>query len=193
MSAQTQTRMKTSSLSVVVVVVLTIAALIFGWLVKTSTENRSRLYEKDGVSAQIPEGWLVKDGIADLKFTATNMLAPDMRYTVRLMEAGGLSLADVARLNSNQAVLAQTAFRVLDEMEVQRSGRAGTAYKVTTASVNAENPGLPQVVQGLDYYFDVDGRVLIVSFRSAADEFIARLAQFERFLDSIQVSSGGQP
>ncbi len=193
MSATPRTTMKTSSLSVILVTLLTLVALGLGWLVKDGAENRSRAYEKDSVSAQVPEGWLVKDGIADLKFTATNLLAPDVRYTVRLMtNTGGLGLADIARLNDNQAALSQTAFRVLDESEVQRRGWEGVAYKVTTAAVDPETPGLPQVVKGLDYYFNVDGGILIVSFRSAADAFDARLAQFERFLDSIQVKSGGQ-
>src|SRR3972149_6132901 len=44
------------------VIVLTLVALLGGWLIKNSVENRSVLFESSGISAQTPQGWL-KSGI----------------------------------------------------------------------------------------------------------------------------------
>ena len=47
------------------VVAITLLALLAGWGVKASIETRTRLIERDNVSAAIPDGWSVQDGIGD--------------------------------------------------------------------------------------------------------------------------------
>jgi hypothetical protein len=176
--------------SAIAVVLTTIVALILGVLVKTSVVGQLQQIKSKGVSARVPAGWLVEDGVGDLIFVSRDPFAPDVHYAVSLLSNdGNRPLADVAAERSTMIGKGLDGFRVLEETSVIRSGREG--YKILYAFVSLDHPGLPLVVQGLDYYFITDGKVLVVSLKADVQVYEEAMPRFELFLDSVSYNPGG--
>ena len=47
----------------ITVVVVTVIALLAGWMIKSSVENRSVPFNSGAVSAALPAGWLQSEGM----------------------------------------------------------------------------------------------------------------------------------
>jgi hypothetical protein len=180
-------------LSMVLAIVLTIAALLLGWLLMSITTNRTTQVSRQGISAMAPEGWMVGYGIQDeeMLFWTGDQLAPDHRYTVSKLPfmTGGVLTDSVVvhnldrgqNLNGYQ-VVAQAPTRVHDQ----------DAYRVDFAYIKPGGPGnLPKVIQGVDYYLLYGDQVLIVSLEDNVNSFAQSLPLFEDFLNTVRLSAGG--
>jgi hypothetical protein len=183
--ARRRTREQLSTLGVVIV---TSVALLLGWGVRTTLENRTRLITRDNVSAAVPDRWLVQDGTGDLILTTWDPLSPEVRYNISLVSATGSTLAEIAAVRGRSRVQLLNSFSVTEETPVERGGQEG--YKVTFIYVSSDTGG-PTIVKGVEYYFTQQEHVLVISLESGADGFDAALAPFQRFLDSVSVTEGG--
>lgn len=170
--------MQKSNTSIWYVFGLTAIALILGWGMKTAAEGRTRELAEGGVTASLPDQWLVESasagplsGTADPHkvFTAWNPLDPGTRYSVSLLPPGGeADLATTASVRNLQQAQGLTAFRILDQTPVSLKGRDG--YRVTFAYVDAsDNGAVPVVYQGLDYYFQDGDQVIVVTLETSHD------------------------
>lgn len=175
-------------LSTLGVVIVTSVALLVGWGVKTSLENRTRLITRDNVSAAVPDRWLVQDGIGDLILTTWDPLSPEVRYNISLVSDTDSTLAEIAAVRSNSRAQVLNSYSVTEETPIERGGQEG--YKVTFVYVSLETGG-PTIVKGVEYYFTQQEHVLVISLESDADGFDTALAPFQRFLDSVSVTEGG--
>ncbi len=187
MAASTK-RFSKDQVSVFAVILVTFLALALGWGVKTSTENRSRSVEYDGISASIPMGWLVQDGVGDVAFTARDPMTGE-RYIINFLETDGDSFSFLAAQRAQSRLLFAETFRILDETPVTVRGVDG--YKVTYAYVDDPGEGgLPTVIKGVEYYFQEAGGVVVISFEVPVTAFDDAFEQFARFRDSVSVSEG---
>jgi hypothetical protein len=170
--------------SVLAVTVLTFLALLLGAILKSSVENRSQRIERKGVTASVPANWVVEDGAGDLIFASWDPFVPDVRYTVYLTPNQGKHLLTDVSLERNLALgKALEGFKVLEETPIIRRGREG--YKVTYAFIDTNQPGMPIVLQGVDYYFPADNSTLVVSLQAHDRDYDEALLRFEAFLDSV--------
>lgn len=170
--------------SVLAVTVLTFLALLLGAILKSSVENRSQRIERKGVTASVPANWVVEDGAGDFIFASWDPFAPNIRYSVFLTpNQGNRPLTDVS-LERNLALgKALEGFKILEETPVIRRGREG--YKVTYAFIDTNQPGMPIVLQGVDYYFPADNNTLVISLQANDRDYDEALQRFEAFLDSV--------
>lgn len=178
-------------LSALIVGIVTLVALFLGGILKSSVENRSQLVERKGISASLPTSWVVEEGAGNLVFVSWDPFVPDVRYSISLETSGGAqSLAESAAQRS--AILGKVleSFRVLDETPIIRRGREG--YKVTYAFIDTNEPGLPVVLQGVDYYFPIEGGAIIISLQAHERQYDEALLRFESFLDSVSYKPGGE-
>ena len=160
----------------VIVVAVVVAALFLGWKVKAAAENRTALYEAEGLKLRYPAGWVraevkppsllqVEDHMA--KGFATQLVAqrrPLPGALAKPLAAAQQSLAlERGRL--------WNAYRELGvEEAVSVAGHMGMhvtfAYVETHPDPFLEN--LPMVVRGEDYIFAQEGEAYI--FTLAASE-----------------------
>lgn len=171
------------------VILITILALLVGARVKSSFERQSRYVEFGGISADVPNGWLVQGGVGDLVFSARE-LSGDQKYFVRLISSSPDDDFERTASILNQARgLTLDFFRILEETPVAVNGREG--YRVTYAYVNeGDTNTTPTVVKGIDYYFTQGENVIIISFTAPIDSFEEGLSSFYQFRDSVSGNSG---
>ena len=181
--------LRNDQLSVLAVGIVTLAALILGAFLKSSVENRSQHIERKGITASVPANWVVENGVGDLIIVSWDPFVPDVRYTVSLeSNDGDHPLAEVAVQRNTVLGKVWEAFRILDETPIIRRGREG--YKVTYAFIDTNVPGLPVVLQGVDYYFPAEGKAMIISLQAHERDFDGALVRFESFLDSVTYKPG---
>jgi hypothetical protein len=173
------------------VVIVTILALLAGWLYMGSVESRSLPFDANGLRAAVPAGWIQSEpaGNVLLQTQARASIGFQTTYMIskQLMTAdGGMNEAvSLLTLKNGQEL---TAYRVLDQRKVSVSGR--DAYEITYAYVEADpnvtHAGLPVVVLGADYIFFNSEGAVIVTYRASEAEYEGGLTRFHRFLSSIQ-------
>lgn len=170
--------------SLLAVTALTIFALLLGAILKTSVENRSQQIERKGVIASVPANWVVEDGAGDLIFVSWDPFVSDVCYTVFLIpNQSNRSLAEISLERILAIGKTLDSFKVLEETPIIRRGREG--YKVTYAFIDTNQPGLPLVLQGVDYYFPADDNALVISLQAHERDYDEALVRFESFLDSV--------
>ncbi len=184
-------------LSTTLVILVTIAALALGALVMSSARNRTRRIEHQGILAQVPAGWPVSrtsqssgmirsDPIEHgLIFSASDPLDPHLKYSVhRLPAASDMSMETVASARDLRRGRDLNLYRVTGATPVAVADREG--YRVSFAYVKPGSPGdVPTVVNGLDYYFENQTDVLLVSLEAEKGGLQDALPRFLNFVRSV--------
>lgn len=184
-----------SNSSVWLVIALAAVALIAGWGLKSFTEGRTRAVSSGGVTASLPDRWLVDaasagplGGSSDPThvFTSWDPLDPSTRYSVSLLPAGDdTDLASFATLRNLQRAQTLSSYRVLEQTPVTLKGRDG--YKVTFAFVDSSAMNqAPTVFQGVDYYFGEGGQVLVATLETSHD-FDSVVTRFQDFAAGVHL------
>ncbi|MBK8900367.1 MAG: hypothetical protein IPM53_04225 [Anaerolineaceae bacterium] len=173
--------------SAVLTILLLLVALLLGWWVKTAVQNATRTLDLAGFTADVPEGWLVQEGVGDLAFLARNPLALDELYRVSLVPATG-ELDAVAENRILARARLDNTYRLLTAEPIVFAGQDG--YKVSFARVDLDSPGLPHVVEGLDYYFVQADEVMVLSLEAHSEHFAGALPAFQQFVQSVTYHPG---
>jgi len=63
-------------------------------------------------------------------------------------------------------------------------------YKVSFARVDLDSPGVPHVIEGLDYYFVQADEVMVLSLEAHSEHFAGALPAFQQFAQSVTYLSG---
>ena len=185
--------------SALLVILMALIALGLGWGVKTAVTNQTRPFAKNGISAQVPAGWLAQEGTGELLLVARNPAAMSQRYRIQLLDgdADKSSVADLSALayqrNQNRTRLEPT-FTVLGETAIVADGRDG--YKVSYAWISSQAGQMPRgqmpaIIEGVDYYFPVENGVMVISLEADQTDFADAFSQFQRFRASVTYEAGG--
>ena len=173
--------------SALITTLLVLVALLLGWWVKTAVQNATRTIEMSGYTAAVPDGWLVQEGAGDLIFIARNPQALDELYRLSQLPAAA-DLAVVAENRNLARVRLDDTYRVLEASPVVFAGQ--DAYKVSFARADVDSPGLPNVIEGVDYYFALDDQVMVLSLEANSETFAAALPRFQKFVQSVSYNGG---
>ena len=188
-SSQSVRHLTHDRLSALAVGIATLVALLLGAVLKSSAENRSQHIERKGITASVPANWVIRESAGNLIFVSWDPFVPDVRYAVSLeTNDGNRPLVEVATERNTILGKVLESFRILDETPIIRRNREG--FKVTYAFVDTKVEGLPLVLQGVDYYFPVDGKALIISLQAHERDYDEALLRFESFLDSVSYNPG---
>jgi hypothetical protein len=198
-----QTRRQASTFTTAV----TIIALLLGWGLKTYVEGRTRPVKVEGISAQIPAGWVIResdpaaptsddpfqlahpDSAQDpnLVFTAWNPLHPEKHYSVSLYPGGEeTTLPSTAAVRTLNRGMNLKLYRVIEETPILVNGRDG--YKVSFAYVDPGSAGeIPVVIQGIDYYFAQGNQTLIITLEVDNGNPDDHLPAFLKFSETVDI------
>ena len=177
--------------SEIAVALLTLVALLAGWLTMNRVQSRALPFQADGVSAAVPSGWIQSEPGGDVILQARERASSGFQtnYTItrQLTSADG-GQNEAVSLLTLQYGQELTAFRVLGQQAVSVGGREAleVVYAYVESDPNVSHAGLPVVVRGADYIFLTDQGAIIVSYRASEAEYEGGLSAFRRFLNSIQ-------
>jgi hypothetical protein len=172
------------------VIVVTLVAVLLGWLLMSSVQSRSVPFDNGGVKGQMPAGWvtdLAEAGVV-LHTTALGGSGFGTTYQLEVVPvAGDTSPANVASLYSLNRAKDLMSVRILDQQDVTVNGQNG--YKVTYAFVDADSDltraNVPVVVRGADYFFVAGDHAVVATYRANEDNYEADFGRFRRFLESL--------
>jgi hypothetical protein len=173
------------------VVLLTVVALLAGWLLKTSVENRSQAFSSGNITAQIPAGWLQLAPRDNQVLHITDRTSQGFGMTYMIQEEAVPvdsqpgQIAGLWTMNSGSNL---TAYRVLDQQEVLVQGQKATEidYVYVESGANLIRAVIPVVVKGQDFIFVSGSQAVIVTYRAELSAFDAGLGRFYRFLVSVR-------
>jgi hypothetical protein len=173
------------------VIVITMVALLAGWLFKNSVESRSVPVTVSGISAQTPQGWLLNSAKGNEILHVTDPLSSGFgtTYTIENIPiAPDATMDQVVSLLILDRGQALTAFRLLEQKKVTVSGR--TAYEISYVYVES-NPDLthndiPNIVRGLDYIFLNGDHAIVAAYWADENAFNSDLGRFHQFLGSLK-------
>ena len=173
------------------VVLLTLVALLAGWLLKTGVENRSQAFKNGNITAQTPAGWLSVNPGGNEVLHVTDRTSSGFGTTYLIqMEAfpADAQPGQVAGMVSLEHGGSLTGYRVLKQQDVLVQGRKAVQidYVYVESAANMLHAVIPVVVHGLDYVFVSGGKAVIVTYRADQSVFDADMARFTRFLVSVQ-------
>lgn len=173
--------------SAVLMIILLLLSLWLGWQVKTAVQNATRTVERSGFTAAIPNGWLLQEGTGDLLFVARNPQELNQLYRVSQVSAEGEIEAIAANRNLERTRLDKT-YRILEASPIVFAGQ--DVYKVSFARADVASPGMPHIVEGVDYYLPFGDQIAILSLESKAETFAEALPYFQSFVQSVTYQGG---
>ena len=173
--------------SAIFTIILLLVCLLLGWWAKTAVQNATRQVEYGGYSAAVPDGWLVQEGTGELIFIVRNPQSLDQLYRVTKLPAA-TDLAALAESRGLARARLDETYRVLEASPIVFGGQ--DAYKVSFARVDVAAPGLPGVIEGVDYYFVQNDQVTILSLESHSDTLTDALPTFQKFVQSVSYNAG---
>jgi hypothetical protein len=175
----------------ITVPLLTVVALLLGWGLKTAVEARSVPFEADGLTAQVPAGWLRMTGGETEQLRVTDPASTGFGTTYLIESrpvAAGTTAAQFTSLLTLQRGQTLTGYRVLDQQPVEVNGHAG--YKLTFAYVESDpdltHTELPHVVRGVEFIFIAGDHAVLIAYRADEDNYTADYARFRQFLNSVR-------
>ena len=190
-SLSSKTTSTTTRLADWAVIILTLAALVAGWFIKSGVENRSVAFSGAGISAQIPVGWLTTGAQGNEVLHASDPLASGFGTTYSLenipiaADATSDQVASMLTLERGQAL---SDFRVLGQQQVTVFGRAAfeISYVYVESNPNLTHNAIPHVVLGSDYIFLNGNHAIVASYRADEKDYSSNLGRFQRFLGSLK-------
>lgn len=172
------------------VIVVTLVAVLLGWLLMSNVQSRAVPFEAGGVTGQMPAGWVTDLAEAGVILHTTELGGSGFSTAYQLEVipvASDASPADVASFYSIDRAQNLSTVRVLDQQDVTVNGQNG--YKVTYAFVDADSDltraDVPVVVRGVDYFFVAGDHAVVVTYQADEDNYEADFGRFRRFLESL--------
>lgn len=179
--------------SVLGVCLLTVAALILGWVLMSGVTGRTVQVSQSGVSASVPAGWKVTYGLQgeEVLFWTADQLDPTHRYTATMMPAvPGGNIKDVAFVRILDRGQNINNYQVISQEIGKINGLDG--YKVYYAYIQSGSTGmLPKVIQGVDFYLPQGEKVLIITLEDESSAFNRSLNAFQNFVETVRYTAGG--
>jgi hypothetical protein len=173
------------------VIVITVAAVLVGWLIKNSVQNRSIPFASSGISAKTPEGWLPTKAQGNEILHVTDPLASGFgtTYTIQnIPVAKDATVEQVVSMLTLQRGQSLNSFRVLEQQPVTISGRSAyeIGYVYVESNPNLTHNEIPNIVKGLDYIFLNGDHTVVATYWADEKEYTSDLGRFLQFLSSLK-------
>jgi hypothetical protein len=172
------------------VIVVTLVAVLLGWLLMSNVQSRAVPFDAGGVKGQMPAGWVTDQADTGVVLHTAELGGSGFStaYQLEVVPIGiDVNPTDVASLYSINRAQNLNTVRVLDQQDVSVNGQNG--YKVTYAFVDANSDltraDVPVVVRGVDYFFVAGDHAVVVTYQAGEDNYEADFGRFRRFLESL--------
>jgi hypothetical protein len=123
-------------------------------------------------------------------FSGSDPFDPTLTYAVNLLPVSkDMKVSDLVVTRNLERGQNLSTYRVLDQEPVVVNGK--NAYSVHFAYVLAgSNSQLPQVIEGLDYYFFTQPKSMVVTLEEETSSFKEAQTRFTTFLQKVSMSGG---
>jgi hypothetical protein len=172
-------------------IIVTIVAVLAGWLIKNSVQNRSIPFANSGISARIPEGWLATKTQGNEILHVTDPLSSGFgtTYTIEnIPVATDATVDQVVSMLTLQRGQSMNSYRVLEQQAVTVSGQAAyeIGYVYVESNPNLTHNQIPNIVQGMDYIFLNGDHAIVATYWADANKYTSDLERFQSFLSSLK-------
>jgi hypothetical protein len=173
------------------VILVTLIAILAGWLIKNGVQNRSVSFTSSGVTAQVPAGWLITKTQGNDILHVTDPLSTGFGTTYTIETIPVATDATVDQVVSNltlQRGQSMNSFRLLEQQSVTIAGRAAyeISYVYVESNPNLTHNDIPNIVQGLDYVFLNGDHAFVATYWADENEYSSDLGRFQQFLSSLK-------
>lgn len=173
--------------SVLAVIALTVLSIGLGLVLRSTVQDQSRRIEQDGLSVEIPAGWIVAAKAGDAVLSVHDPLDPDLRYVVERYDPDGLAVDDAARARLNGQTALLEGFGLVEDGAGTVGGVATERLRYTfTDSTSAP----PTVVEAVEDHFASGEQIVVVRLEAPQAGFDAALGRYERFREQVAASLG---
>jgi len=172
-----------------------VAALLLGWVLKVSAENKTLSYNNEGVTVHYPDGWLLDEKagyIVKVSDPSSGLFRTTYIVQMEAIDASTAETTALTNLLNNvslsraQAVTAYKLFQV-NQVQVRGKSAAKATYVYVEEKPNPFRETVPVVVEGVDYAFVEGGKAYIFTLLAAEPNFAAAEKQFMSFLNSAEI------
>ncbi|MFN8631698.1 MAG: hypothetical protein U0838_15690 [Chloroflexota bacterium] len=172
--------------SVLLVVALAVIgiALTLGLRAAVSTSTTS--VTAGGVTASVPGSWRLAVGTGGVAFVASNPNDLDQRYLVRVVDAQGAQLRDVAARESAAKASLKASLVLLETRDIMVGSTAGVSVQYAFVSTTG---GDPVLIKGEDIYLVSGAQVIDLAYEAPSDVYDAGVDAFHSLVASAKVAS----
>ena len=173
--------------SVLAVIALTVVSIGLGLVLRSTVVDESRRIDQDGLSVDIPAGWIVAAKAGDALLSVRDPLDPDLRYVVERYDPAGLAVDDAARARLADQVALLEGYGLVED-------GAGTIGSVATHRIRYTftdaRSSPPTVVEAVEDHFAAGPQVVVVRLEAPQAGFDAAVGRYERFREQVAASLG---
>jgi hypothetical protein len=187
------------TISALLVLALTLAALLAGLLLRDSVESRTKTYTgAGGLTVRYPQTWQLDDSdAANGSVLVRNRVAGGFPTTLQLQRVAvdaSAPVTDVLALVANDMAVNRgqdlTAFKVFDitpGLTVKGLPASAARYVYVDVPEGALRESLPSVVLGDDYLVRKGGTVYVFTLNATESRRADALPLFDRFVASAEL------
>jgi hypothetical protein len=177
---------RTDLVSMVLVAALALVGIVLTLGLRGVVANSSTSVSAGGVTASVPANWRVAVGTGGVAFVASNPSDLDQRYLVRVVDAQGAQLHEVAARESAAKAGLKAGLMLLDTRDIMVGGNAGVSVQYAYVSASS---GSPVLIKGEDIFIVSGTKVLDLAYEAPSEVYAAGVDTFHALVGSAKVAS----
>jgi hypothetical protein len=172
--------------SVAIVVALAIVGILLTLGLRAGVTSGSTSVTAGGVTASVPGSWRIAVGAGDVAFVASNPNDLDQRYLVRVVDAQGAQLHDVAAREAATKAGLKASLVLLETRDIMVGSTPGVSVQYAYVSSGG---GDPIFIKGEDIFLASGAKVLDLAYEAPSDVYDAGLDAYHGFVSTAKVAS----
>lgn len=157
--------------------------LIIGGLVGSNTVNRTDSFNAQGVQGSYPDSYSVATGKGDI-FRVVDTIGTGAEFAISM--PAGTDASTVSNQLAGSRSTDYSLYKVMSTGKATVNGQAAVTQRFAYVDANGLTGAAPQVHQGIDYIFLINGKAIVVTLLTTPDQVATVEPQFARFLNSLK-------
>ena len=157
--------------------------LIVGGLVGSNAVNKTTSFSAQGVQGAYPATFSVATGQSEVLRVA-DTVGTGAQYVIAA--ADGTDPTTIANQLAGSRGTDYSLYKVLSTGKTTINGQDAVTQRFAYVDRNGLTGAAPQVHQGVDYIFVINGKALVVTLLTTPDQVAAAQPQFAAFLNSLK-------
>lgn len=180
--ADTARENRQTNYAVLVVALLVLSAGVLVW---NGALNGTAAFSKEGISGAYP-AYYTPASAADSVLRVQDVLGTGAAFSVRVTPLADGQGADVAASGlAGERSTDYEAYKVVSRRTATVRGNEALVQRFAYVDAGGLSTASPKLVEGQDYIFIRDGRAIVVTMQTSADDLAAVEPLFQRFVKSL--------
>ena len=157
--------------------------LIIGGLVGSNAVNKTNSFSVPGVQGAYPASFSVSTTSGDL-FRAVDTVGTGAEFVITA--PAGTDPAAISNQLAGSRSTDYSLYKVMSTAKTNVNSQPATVQRFAYVDPNGLTGAAPQVHQGIDYIFVINGKALVVTLLTTPDQVATVQPQFATFLNSLK-------